>query len=168
MATPDILRLALGTRRDTQALGRALAATLRAGDLVVLEGSLGAGKTFLVQAIARGLGVPAAQPVTSPTFEILHEFEGRVPIVHADLYRLASGEPLDELGLLEGIGAAAVTLVEWGERFADQLGNDGLWVSIELRSGNQRVCELSARGERGKALLVRLLPVLARTSLQNV
>jgi tRNA threonylcarbamoyladenosine biosynthesis protein TsaE len=168
MATPDMLRLGLGSRRDTQTLGRALAAALQPGDLVVLEGSLGAGKTYLVQSIARGLGVPTGQPVTSPTFEILHEFQGRVPIVHADLYRLATGEPLDELGLLEGIGAGAVTLVEWGERFAGQLGNDGLWVFIELRAGKQRVCELSARGVRGKALLARLFPLLSKTSLPSV
>jgi len=167
MATPDTLRLALRTRRDTQTLGRALAAALEPGDLVVLEGGLGAGKTFLVQAIARGLGVPATQPVTSPTFEILHEFQGRVPVVHADLYRLGVDEPLDELGLLDGIGAGTITLVEWGDRFADQLGNDGLWVSLELSSGQQRSCELLARGTRGKALLARLFPLLSRSSLQQ-
>ena len=106
---------------DTRRLGQALAAALRAGDLLVLEGSLGAGKTFLVQAIARALGVPASQPVTSPTFEIVHEFSGRVPVVHADLYRLEPSQPIDELGLLARIGNDAVVLVEWGERFAAQL-----------------------------------------------
>jgi tRNA threonylcarbamoyladenosine biosynthesis protein TsaE len=168
MATPDTLRLLLHARSDTQKLGRALASALQPGDLIVLEGSLGAGKTFLVQAIVHGLGVPASQPVTSPTFELVHEFQGRVPIVHADLYRLAPDEPLDELGLLEGIGAGAVTLVEWGERFAAQLGEHGLWVWLELLSGSERACALQARGEQGRALLARLSPLLSGTSLRIV
>jgi tRNA threonylcarbamoyladenosine biosynthesis protein TsaE len=154
--TPLPIALELRGKSDTRRLGKALAAALRAGDLLVLEGSLGAGKTFLVQAIARALGVPTSQPVTSPTFEIVHEFSGRLPVVHADLYRLEPSQPIDELGLLARIGNDAVVLVEWGERFAAQLGGEGVWVHMRLQTGNQRSCELSARGERGAQLLERL------------
>jgi tRNA threonylcarbamoyladenosine biosynthesis protein TsaE len=159
--TPPPFALELRGKGDTRRLGKAMAKALRAGDLVVLEGSLGAGKTFLVQVIARALGVPASQPVTSPTFEIVHEFSGRVPIVHADLYRLEPSQPIDELGLLARIGNDAVVLIEWGERFAAQLGGAGVWVHMRLGAGNQRSCELSARGEHGAELLARLRPLLS-------
>jgi tRNA threonylcarbamoyladenosine biosynthesis protein TsaE len=161
--SPRELRLRLRSRSDTQKLGRALGDVLEAGDLVVLEGSLGAGKTFLVQAVARALGVPKSQPVTSPTFEILHEFSARLPLLHADLYRLDPSEPLDELGITPRIGRDAVVLVEWGDRFAQQLGDAGLWLNLELATGNARTCTLSARGARGEALLRRLFPLLSET-----
>src|SRR5688500_1791946 len=99
----EVLELPLPTRRATQRLGAALGAALRGGDFVVLEGDLGAGKTFLVRAIARALGVPAAVAVTSPTFALVHELSGRVPIVHADLYRLEEADELVEIGLRDRI-----------------------------------------------------------------
>ncbi len=165
----------LETRAATRRLGRVLAAALVPGDLVVLEGDLGAGKTYLVQAIARALGVPRTIPITSPTFELVHELPGRrLPIVHADLYRLEPGasdnspagsrHSLDELGLLPRIGNDAVVLVEWGDRFADELGHDGLWVVLALLRGgtaDSRRCTLSPRGARGAALLSRVLPRLS-------
>jgi tRNA threonylcarbamoyladenosine biosynthesis protein TsaE len=163
-----LTKLRLRSRRDTQALGRALARALTPGDLVVFEGSLGAGKTFLIQCIVHALGVPAAQPVTSPTFEILHEFSGRVPIVHADLYRLPAEEPLDEIGLLPRIGTDAVVLVEWGERFDRQLGDAGVRVTLQLGHGSERLCELTPRGPGGGPLYERLLALLSRASIPSV
>ncbi|HEY2736246.1 MAG TPA: tRNA (adenosine(37)-N6)-threonylcarbamoyltransferase complex ATPase subunit type 1 TsaE [Polyangiales bacterium] len=155
---PIALRLA--GKRDTQRLGRALSRALTPGDLLVLEGNLGAGKTYLVQAIARALGVPASQPVTSPTFELVHEFAARWPIVHADLYRLDPSQSLDELGFDAALGRGAVLLVEWGDRFAAQLGS-GLWITLALRGGSARDCALEARGARGDALMSRLIPALS-------
>ena len=154
------LLLSLPSRRATQRLGRLLARALGPGDLLVLEGSLGAGKTFLVQAIVHALGVPASQPVTSPTFEIIHEFQGRIPIVHADLYRLEPSEPLDELGLATRIGNDALVLIEWGERFASQLGDSGLCATLQLQAGSARTCSLQARSTRAQALLGRVAAVL--------
>jgi tRNA threonylcarbamoyladenosine biosynthesis protein TsaE len=163
--SPQQVQLRLRSRSDTRKLGTALGQALQAGDLVVLEGGLGAGKTFLVQAVARALGVPRSEPVTSPTFEILHEFVARLPLLHADLYRLDPSEPLDELGITARLGGDAVVLVEWGDRFIDQLGAAGLWVYLELATaGNRsaRDCRLQARGARGEALLRRLFPLLSR------
>lgn len=147
--------LPLPTRRATRRLGAALARCLVPGDLLVLEGELGAGKTFLVRAIARGLGVPAATPVTSPTFTLVNEYTARAPLLHADLYRLASADELVELGLSERIGGDAVVLVEWGERFAEALGNEGLWLFLTHAEAGRAV-RLEARGARGEALLSRL------------
>src|SRR6476661_287965 len=106
-----------------------MAAVLAAGDLVVLEGDLGAGKTFLARAIARGLGVPSDVRITSPTFDLVHELPGRIPLVHLDLYRLDHAASLVELGIGEPGTMDAVMLVEWGDRFSVALGDDGLWLS---------------------------------------
>lgn len=162
------LLLRLRHRRETASLGRMLAQVLGPGDLLVLEGGLGAGKTCLVQSIVHALGVPKTQPVTSPTFEILHEFQGRLPIIHADLYRLPPSEPLEELGLLARIGADAVVLIEWGERFADQLGDFGVRIELELRRGTERRCALRARGPSGMALIEQLRPLVSAAGLISI
>lgn len=162
----DHVSLSLPTRRATRKLGVALAAALHPGDLVVLEGDLGAGKTFLVRGIARGLGVPSSVPITSPTFALVHEIdEARVPLIHADLYRLGDADELLELGLLPRIGSDAVLLVEWGDRFAQALGGEGLWLWLSLGSDG-RTARLEPRGARGAALLRRLAPQLAERGLQ--
>jgi len=153
---PRELGIALPTRRATRRLGAALAAALAPGDLLLLEGDLGAGKTFLVRAIARGLGVPSAVRITSPTFTLIHEHVGRMPIVHADLYRLGLPDELVELGLVERVGSDAVVLIEWGERFAAALGGEGLLVRLSLIAEG-RSARLEARGARAEALLERML-----------
>jgi tRNA threonylcarbamoyladenosine biosynthesis protein TsaE len=148
----------LPTRRATRHLGAALARALQAGDLVVLEGDLGAGKTFLVRAIARGLGVPSRLPVTSPTFTLVNEHRTRIPLVHADLYRLGDADELVELGLMDRIGRDAIVLVEWGDRFREALGDEGLWIWLSLsgETTSGRSARLLPRGKRGMALFERL------------
>jgi tRNA threonylcarbamoyladenosine biosynthesis protein TsaE len=162
---PSEIALQLRSLRDTARLGRVLAQLLAPGGLLVLEGGLGAGKTALVKFIARALGVPADQAVTSPTFEIVHEFHGRAAIVHADLYRLSDDEPLEELGLLSRIGGSDVLLIEWGERFRDQLGDSGLLANMELGHGSTRKCALGARGESGLILVERLIPLISAAGI---
>jgi tRNA threonylcarbamoyl adenosine modification protein YjeE len=150
------IELALPTRRATRRLAEAIGAALAPGDLVMLEGDLGTGKTFLVRGIARALGVASRVRITSPTFALINEHSGRMPIVHADLYRLGDASELTELGLRERVGSEAVVLVEWGERFADELGQAGLWVFLSL-SGEGRSATLLARGALGAALLERVV-----------
>jgi tRNA threonylcarbamoyladenosine biosynthesis protein TsaE len=117
------------------ALGRALAAQLRAGDLVILSGELGAGKTALTQGIGAGLQVKG--PVISPTFVLARvhpSLVGGPALVHVDAYRLGSPEEVDDLDL-EATLADAVTVVEWGEGLADHLSDDRLHIQID-RSGD--------------------------------
>ena len=127
---PADLRIA--TDADMRDLGRRLAALLRPGDLVILSGPLGAGKTTLVQGIGAGLGVRG--PVTSPTFVIarVHPVvSGTGPaLVHADAYRLGSLREVDDLDL-DADMASAVTVVEWGEGLAEGLAEDRLVISIQ-------------------------------------
>ena len=143
----------LPNRRATRQLARRLAAALRPGDLVILSGPLGAGKTFLVRATCRALGLPASVPVPSPTFTLLHEYDTRVPLVHADLYRLRSAGEVRELGLDALRDEGRALLVEWGEPYGAVLGGDALTVTLSV---DPRQAEFSAGGERAASLLGRM------------
>jgi tRNA threonylcarbamoyladenosine biosynthesis protein TsaE len=133
---------------DTEALGQRIGAGLRAGDLVVLSGPLGAGKTVLVRGIARGMGVRG--PVTSPTFVIAREHvagaPGGVPLVHVDAYRLGGVAELDDLDLDTDLTQAAM-VVEWGEGVAERLATGPhLLVHLERRPDDTRVATLHRVG----------------------
>jgi tRNA threonylcarbamoyladenosine biosynthesis protein TsaE len=118
----------LKTRRETQKLGRAIGVKLRAGDLVVLSGDLGAGKTFLTRAVARALGVPGGVRVTSPTFTLVQEYDTpRGTLLHADLHRLLGDNlrrEVERLGLRERRAEGCIVIVEWGEGAIDWLGGE--------------------------------------------
>src|SRR5690348_7966399 len=150
---PSVTRAA--TDPDRRALGRRLAAVLRPGDLVILAGPLGAGKTTLVQGIGAGLGVRG--PVTSPSFVIarVHPvLDGPGPaLVHADAYRLGSISEVDDLDLDTDV-ASAVTVVEWGSGLAEGLAEDRLEISIEPdRDSDVRTVTINGRGARWHAVL---------------
>jgi tRNA threonylcarbamoyladenosine biosynthesis protein TsaE len=134
----------LPTPEDTQALGRALAAVLQPGDLVVLVGPLGAGKTALTQGIGVGLGV--REPVTSPTFVISRVHRGgRVPLVHVDAYRLGSMADVDDLDL-DASTEESVTVVEWGQGLVEQLADGHLEVRLERQDDDVRTAVLVPHG----------------------
>ena len=121
----------LPTVDDTRAFGARLATVLRAGDLVVLTGPLGAGKTVLVQGIGAGLGVLGK--IVSPTFVIARTHDGDLPLVHVDAYRLGSLDEVDDLDL-DVDAAEAVTVVEWGAGLVEQLADSRLEISISRDS----------------------------------
>jgi tRNA threonylcarbamoyladenosine biosynthesis protein TsaE len=136
--------ISLPTVTDTQAFGRRLAGVLRAGDLVVLGGPLGAGKTALVQGIGAGLDVSGR--IASPTFVIARVHPGAVPLVHVDAYRLGSIDEVDDLDLDVSMDEA-ITVIEWGEGKAEQLADSYLLVVLE-RAGDsdERTATLVAHG----------------------
>lgn len=135
----------------THALGERLGSTARAGDIILLSGDLGAGKTSLTQGIARGLGIEAR--VTSPTFTLLNEYhEGRVPLYHFDLYRLEEADILAQ-GFLDYWEAGdGLAVLEWAERLGASTPGDRLEVRLTMQ-GEGRLVELLAHGDRPKTWL---------------
>ena len=113
---------------ETEALGEALAAKLRAGDVVAYSGGLGAGKTAFTRGLARGLGYRGR--VTSPTFALVNEYEGRLPLFHFDMYRLGGAEDLFDIGWEDYLDRGGVCAVEWSERAAGALPADAITVDI--------------------------------------
>jgi tRNA threonylcarbamoyladenosine biosynthesis protein TsaE len=121
-----VIELATGSAAETRRVAAALAGVLRPGDVVVLSGELGSGKTTFAQGAIAALGVD--EPVTSPTFAIVQEYDGVVRVAHVDLYRLDTVQEVDALGLEEIVDDGRVTFVEWGERFLQALPADHLAV----------------------------------------
>jgi tRNA threonylcarbamoyladenosine biosynthesis protein TsaE len=143
------MRRELPTVEDTRAFGHELAQQLRAGDLVVLSGPLGAGKTALTQGIGEGLRVRGR--VTSPTFVIARVHRGPVPLVHVDAYRLrdSGALDLDDLEIDEELDRAVV-VVEWGEGIVEQLADSHLEVRIERHDDDTRTATVTGIGPRWK------------------
>jgi tRNA threonylcarbamoyladenosine biosynthesis protein TsaE len=155
----------LSTRRSTIRLARELAPLLASSDFVVLTGDLGTGKTFFVRGLCRALGVPADVEVTSPTFTLVHELAGRVPIVHADAYRLKDEAELLALGLREARSEGALLLLEWGAPYCDVLGGNGLVIAFQhLPSPSARRVTIEGVGSRGEELVRALEERLVRPS----
>ena len=145
---PELTR-ALPTAQDTRSWGELLARVLRAGDLVVLTGDLGAGKTTLTQGIGAGLGVRG--PITSPTFVIARVHPSLVegpPLVHVDAYRLGGFAELDDLDLDTSL-EDSVTVVEWGHGLAEDLSEDR--IEVVLRGEDTRTATVQVHGDRWRA-----------------
>jgi tRNA threonylcarbamoyladenosine biosynthesis protein TsaE len=138
---------------QTQRLGVRLGELLEAGDVVLLEGHLGAGKTVLAQGIAQGLGID--DPVTSPTFTLIHEYEGRLPLYHVDLYRLAGDADAAAIGLEEYLYGNGVTVIEWPDRAATLVPTDRLAVSLRPVAETKRALRLVPHGEHYRRLVAR-------------
>lgn len=141
---------------ETRELGAALGQALQPGDFVALVGDLGAGKTELARGVAEGCGVPPEE-VASPTFALVHRYHGRIPVVHADLYRLLNEDDLYGTGYFELRDAGdAALLVEWAERIASAIPPDALTVRLEGRPDEAagRSISAQARGPTARRLLV--------------
>lgn len=145
---------------ETRSLGAALAAHLRPGDLLLLAGDLGSGKTALAQGVAAGLGV--TEPVVSPSFTIVREYEARIPLAHVDVYRLDRVQELHDLGLDEIVDGGHVTLIEWGDAVAAALPGERLLVRLEAGStDDERVVSLVPHGAAWRGRLEELEAAIA-------
>ena len=131
------ITITLASEAETQTLGAAIASECGPGRVIGLTGGLGAGKTRLCRAIAEAMGVdPGA--IASPTFVLVHEYDGRLPVYHFDAYRLAGADDFDALGPDEYFGAGGVCLVEWADRVVDRLPADAWLVAIEPTGPDSR------------------------------
>jgi tRNA threonylcarbamoyladenosine biosynthesis protein TsaE len=145
---------------DTDRLGRALARVLTPGSVVALNGTLGAGKTRLVQALAEALEIDRAT-VVSPTFVLVQEHVGRLPLFHFDAYRLRDDDEFLELGPEEYFSAGGITVIEWAERVVDCLPADRLEIQINVMQDESRQFLLSAFGTEYEQQLKSLMELLA-------
>lgn len=153
--------------QDTETWGRTLGALLRPGDVIALIGDLGAGKTTLTQAIARGMGI--ASPVTSPTFTLAHEYPGKIPLFHFDPYRLDAPEDLFGFGFEDYFERDGVIVVEWANKVMAALPDSRLELYLELLPDRHETRRLSvaALGQRPRSLLAALAAVPAIAALQS-
>lgn len=148
------LRVTLFSRSDTESLGRSIGRALEGGEVLALIGELGVGKTALVRGIAAGLKAPAS--VSSPTFVLIHEYRGRLPLIHVDLYRLRTDAEAEAIGLEDYFNGQAVIAIEWADRFPALLPADRLEVRLRHKSPTIRTVQLSAHGMQSLSLLPRI------------
>ena len=149
------MKINLNSVQDTIKFGEKLGKLLIAGDIIFLNGDLGAGKTTLSKSIGEGLGVQ--EYITSPTFTLINEYEGRLPLYHFDLYRLDSYEELEELGVEDYFYGNGVCLIEWAEKFSEDLPENRLEVWINRgKTDDERYIKLKAFGDRYKKLIEEL------------
>ena len=142
-------------------IGRIVGEHLLPGDAVLLIGELGAGKTRFVQGMAEGIGAPGV--ARSPTFVLVNEYEGRVRLLHSDLYRIGSASEVDDLGLVERLDAGDALAVEWADRALTSLPADALTIRFDMRAGfDVRRLTLTAGGERSARLLREVLDTISR------
>lgn len=151
---------------DLPGLTCVLAAVLAPGDVVFLCGQLGAGKTTFTQHLARALGVGEEEYVSSPSFALLHEYHGRLPVYHLDLYRLGNEEDVEDAGLLEAFDQQGVAVIEWPDRLGTLAPTDRLEVHLAILSDDKRILTLEPVGsvwhEKSKEL-ARLLAASKRS-----
>lgn len=137
----------LSTLLRTETMGIHLGKIAEPGDIITLAGTLGAGKTALTQAIGRGLGLDPRIYITSPTFGLLHEYQGRIPLYHLDLYRLGSEEEIESLGFPEYFYGHGLTVIEWPERLGTLMPAERLHIELVISGEISRIAHLYAHGE---------------------
>jgi tRNA threonylcarbamoyladenosine biosynthesis protein TsaE len=148
----DMMHIQLNDLGDTEKLGEILGNLAKAGDVICLDGDLGAGKTTLSQAIARGLEVPDNCYVTSPSFAILHEYEGRIPMYHMDFYRLQDAGEVEDLGFEEYFYLEGLTVIEWSNRAVEILPDERMILEISINENLTRTVTLKCTRKYNKIL----------------
>ncbi len=145
----------LADEKETFLVAGLLGRTASAGDVLLLTGGLGSGKTTFTAALARGLDVSAV--VSSPSFALLHEYQGRLPLYHLDLYRLAGEEDVEDAGLVEYLETSGVTVVEWPERLGGLRPESCLGLEFHILPGTAREIILTPHGWSGEQWLRRFI-----------
>jgi len=138
---------------DTINLGVVIGRNLREGDVVALIGDLGSGKTCIAGGIARGLGVSGDFCVTSPTFTLVNEYSGRIPLYHLDLYRLSGSEDLEDLGYEEYFFSKGAAVVEWAEKIDNIIPSDSIFIHLKHHDERKRKITISCTGNSGREII---------------
>lgn len=159
-----MLKLLVPTTEDMVELGRVMGKTVAPGQVIALIGDLGAGKTTLVQGIAKGLDIQAN--LTSPTFTLIKQYSGRIPLYHIDVYRLDDPEEILFLGLDEILLEEAVVVVEWAERIEELLPSEYLRIRIAMEADARRQVMIEAEGS-GYERVIEELKNVAGTGIRQ-
>jgi tRNA threonylcarbamoyladenosine biosynthesis protein TsaE len=138
---------------DTERLGKEFGQLLNAGDVVCLYGELGTGKTVLSKGLATGLGVAGRETVRSPSFVLIHHYRGRIPVYHADLYRLSGPTDIADIGLRELLGGDGAAIIEWADKLESALPSERLDISLEHQNEATRLITIQAQGARYRRLV---------------
>ena len=158
--TTSFRRIVTRSPAQTRELGRAIGMAVVAGSVIAMVGELGAGKTLLVQGLAEGLEVPGYYAVTSPSYTLVNEYPGRLPLFHVDLYRLEDPSSYEEIGLFDILVGDGVSAVEWADRLPAGLLDDYLEVHIAFLPDDSRQIDMTAYGQKSADLL-RGLPIFS-------
>jgi len=145
-----------GSLTETQSLGEKIGRNLDSKFMIGLSGELGSGKTSFVQGLARGLDVPENFYITSPTYSIIHEYPGRIPLFHIDLYRIRGKDEIVETGLYEMLDRFGIFAIEWPGFVINDLGADFLSIHFEFAGDDTREIRMTAHGERSAELMKEL------------
>ncbi len=143
------------SKKDTLDLGKKIAKNLKAGDIICLYGNLGAGKTVLTKGLSHSLGIKE-DDVISPTFVLIRQYQGKLPIYHFDLYRLKDSQEISDLGYEEYFYGNGLSVIEWPDRLDYLLPKEFLKIELKVLSENKREIKLSAFGKRYADLLEKL------------
>jgi tRNA threonylcarbamoyladenosine biosynthesis protein TsaE len=138
---------------ETHSLAEMIGKWIDAGSIISLSGELGSGKTAFVQGLAKGLNVPEAHAVTSPTFTLINEYPGRHPLYHMDLYRLSGLDDLEDLGFFDIITGNGVSAIEWADKLPEHLLQEDLQVVIRIIDDTHRIFSINIYGQKNSLLI---------------
>lgn len=143
--------------KETVAFGERLGRLISKGDIVALSGQLGSGKTTLMKGIAKGIGVKNARYVNSPSFVIVKEYKGKIPLYHFDVYRLDDPSGLETVGYKDFFYGEGATVIEWADKIRGFLPVEYLDIEMSVRSEHEREMKIDGRGERYRKLADRII-----------
>jgi len=141
---------------ETQIIGRKIGEFIKSATVIALTGDLGTGKTVFVQGLARGLAVPDGYYITSPSYTLINEYPGRLPLYHVDLYRIGNMDDIEDIGLLDILDGDKVVAIEWADRMKENLPFDHVAINFEFNDTESRKIAFTSYGQNGADLLKKL------------
>lgn len=157
--TSDQIQIATTSSKQTQHLGQKIGSLIRSATIIALSGDLGSGKTTLIQGISRGLDVPAEYYITSPTYTLINQYPGRLPLFHVDLYRIEDSESLHDIGLYDILQENGVIAIEWADKLDGGILTEYISIAMAFVSDDSRKLFLTAYGLKENDLLKKLQSV---------
>ena len=141
---------------ETQIIGRKIGELIKSATIIALTGDLGAGKTVFVQGLAKGISVPDGYYITSPSYTLINEYPGRIPLCHVDLYRIGDKDDIEDIGLWDILNGDNVVAIEWADRMKDNLPFEHVAIDFEFNDTDSRKLTLTSYGHNGANLLKKL------------